>query len=277
MGNSRSRSRSRFRRSSSRGGSCGEIRISVNPLHKFILDDYNLDEFVAILANWRESSFEYVVTPNIDHIIRYCDDASFRELYANARFRLNDSRLLARILSITRGLKPRVCPGSDLTVALFSILEPEDRVVIIGSTPETARQLAEKYRLRNIHCYSPPMGFIRDPAAVEKTLEFLEAHSPFRFCLLAVGSPQQEHLANELRRRGRAQGIGLCVGASIDFLTGLERRAPRWMQRLALEWLYRLMQNPRRLGRRYLVRGPRIFRLVPRIEFELRRIRGASA
>jgi exopolysaccharide biosynthesis WecB/TagA/CpsF family protein len=103
------------------------------------------------------------------------------------------------------------------------------------------------------------MGFIMKLEAVEDCLSFIERQSPFRFCFLAVGSPQQEMLAALLRQRGIARGLALCIGASLNFLTGRERRAPLWMQRLSLEWLYRLARDPRRLWVRYLVRGPRIF------------------
>jgi exopolysaccharide biosynthesis WecB/TagA/CpsF family protein len=84
---------------------------------------------------------------------------------------------------------------------------------------------------------------------------------------LAVGSPQQEVLAQRLQSRGVARGLALCVGASIDFMTGVERRAPLWMQRSGFEWLYRLSQNPTRLAKRYLVRGPRIFWLLRKTRF----------
>jgi exopolysaccharide biosynthesis WecB/TagA/CpsF family protein len=244
---------------------------------KITLDDYDTAEATALLAGCRPATFEYVVTPNVDHLIRYCDDAEFRALYADAAFILNDSRLLARILFLTRGLRPRVCPGSDLTAALFGMLQPDETIVLVGGTEGMADQLAARYGLRNLHHHNPPMGFIRDPAAVARAAEFVELHSPFRFCFLAVGSPQQEKLASELRRRGRAQGVALCIGASISFLTGGEARAPRWMQSLALEWFYRLLQSPRRLGSRYLVRGPRIFRLLPQLDIQLRRTRGADA
>jgi exopolysaccharide biosynthesis WecB/TagA/CpsF family protein len=244
---------------------------------KLVMDDYDTQEFVRLLAARRGKSFEYVVTPNVDHIIRYFDDIEFRQLYAGARFRLLDSRLLALILRITRGISARVCPGSDLTAGLFAIAEPDDCIVLVGGTRETADRLAHIYRLKNLRHYAPPMGFVSDPAAFEQTLEFIEAQSPARFCFLAVGSPQQERVASELQRRGHATGVALCIGASVNFLTGSERRAPRWMQLLALEWFYRLLQNPKRMGPRYLLRGPRIFRLLPRIEFDLRRVRGAGA
>jgi UDP-N-acetyl-D-mannosaminuronic acid transferase (WecB/TagA/CpsF family) len=69
----------------------------------------------------------------------------------------------------------------------------------------------------------------------------------------------------------------LCVGASINFLTGVEMRAPRWMQAMGLEWLFRLLKNPRRMAMRYLVRGPRIFLLLPRLELRLREPRSEPA
>jgi exopolysaccharide biosynthesis WecB/TagA/CpsF family protein len=86
-----------------------------------------------------------------------------------------------------------------------------------------------------------------------------------------VGAPQQEAVAHALRIRGRARGLALCVGASLNFITGAERRAPQWMQRAGLEWLYRLSQDPRRLANRYLVRGPRFFAQLARAEFVLRK------
>jgi exopolysaccharide biosynthesis WecB/TagA/CpsF family protein len=241
------------------------------------LDDYDLEEFVPLAAQYGQSSFDYVVTPNVDHVIRFCDDPAFRELYADAGRVVLDSRLLALILTLTRGLRPRVCPGSDLTARLFSMIAPHDRIVLIGSSAQQAQRLVQIYGLQDLQQFSPPMGFIRDRQAVEQTLKFVEAHSPFRFCFLAVGSPQQEMLAQELKQRGVARGLALCIGASINFLTGAERRAPRWMQQANLEWLYRLLQNPGRLARRYLVRGPRIFYLLPRLRFELRRARAAGA
>jgi exopolysaccharide biosynthesis WecB/TagA/CpsF family protein len=117
---------------------------------------------------------------------------------------------------------------------------------------------------------NPPMGFINDPAAVDECLRFIESESPFRFCLFAVGSPQQEVLARAVQTRGRARGLGLCIGASINFLTGMERRAPAFVQKSGFEWLYRLINDPGRLARRYLVRGPRIFLLLPRLKVQLR-------
>jgi UDP-N-acetyl-D-mannosaminuronic acid transferase (WecB/TagA/CpsF family) len=150
------------------------------------------------------------------------------------------------------------------------VITPEDKVVVIGGSAEQAEVLSKRYGLKALRHLNPPMGFINDPATVEECLRFVETESPFRFCLLAVGCPQQEMLAKALQSRGRARGLALCVGASINFLTGGERRAPKWIQHAGLEWLYRLLNDPTRLAKRYLVRGPRIFLLLPRLHFELR-------
>ena len=201
-----------------------------------------------------------MVTPNVDHLIRYYDDSAFRAQYRAADFILMDSRFAACLVRLLKGIRVPVCTGSDLTAQLLAnVVQPTDRLIVIGGSDVQAQQLAARYGLTNVRHHNPPMGFINDANAVEECLTFVESASPFRFCFLAVGSPQQETIAYRLRLRGIARGMVLCVGASLNFLTGMEKRAPVWMQRIALEWLYRLLQKPKRLARRYLVRGLRIF------------------
>lgn len=239
-------------------------------LTTLLLSDCTLPEFMDIAEHFGSDEYAYVVTPNVDHLIRFCDHESFRELYRSARFTLLDSRFLALVLRLTTGARLPTCPGSDVTARLFSnVILPHDKVVLIGSTAAQAELLRQRHGLQNLLHFNPLMGFIDDPAAVEATLRFIEEQSPFRFCLLAVGCPQQEMLAKALKTRGRARGLALCIGASINFITGSERRAPRWMGGLGLEWLFRLLQSPVRLSGRYLLRGPRIFFLLPRLKFKL--------
>ena len=105
------------------------------------------------------------------------------------------------------------------------------------------------------------MGFIRSQHEVQKCVEFVvKTQTPLIF--LAVGMPQQEILASHIADHPQAGGVGLCIGASIDFLTGQQRRAPVWVQKAGLEWLYRLLSDPRRLASRYLIDCPRIFYLI---------------
>src|SRR5271165_1341231 len=163
---------------------------------QYPIDNYNLDEFTSVAADFGQNDFGFVVTPNVDHLIRYHDDPSFRAQYAAATYVLLDSRFLSHVFRITKGVSVKVCPGSDLTARLFDrVIASDDRIVLIGCSDEQAHQLATRYRLTQLKHYNPPMGFLRDPQAVEQCLQFVEANSPFRFCFLAVGAPQQETLA----------------------------------------------------------------------------------
>jgi len=244
---------------------------TVMSIRQYQFDDHDLDSMSRVVAGFGQDRYGYVVTPNVDHLIRLHDEPTLQPLYADAAYAPLDSRFLALLLRALRGIRLRVCTGSDLTGRLLSeLVQPEDRLLLIGCEPAQAQQLRLRYGLQRLQHYNPPMGFIHDPRAVDDCLAFIEARSPFRYCLLAVGSPQQELLAHQLQGRGIARGLALCIGASINFLTGSERRAPRWMQRCGLEWLYRLLQDPARLAHRYLVRGPRIFRLLRRAEIAAR-------
>ncbi len=235
------------------------------------LDNQNLAQFVRTAAQFGTGRFGYVVTPNADHLIRYHDEPAFRATYADADFVLSDSRFVSYLLAMTKRLHIPVCTGSDLTAQLMTrVVQPHDRVVMVGGSAEQAEMLVQQYDLKNLRHMNPPMGFVNDPAAVASVLEFVEQQSPFRFCLLAVGSPRQEIIAQRLKQRGIARGLALCIGASVDFLTGRERRAPRFLQQIGLEWAFRLLQSPRRLGARYLVRGPRVFDVLRRIEIRVK-------
>ena len=246
---------------------------SVNNMNNVLdIDDHNLQEALQLVATFGSDRYGYIVTPNVDHIIRHHQDSHFRALYAQAAYVLLDSRFFAHTVGLIKRQMLRVCLGSDLTTAILdSIIKPLDVAILVGGTPEQAQILQERYGLMRLYHIDPPMNFIRDPLAVETCLREIEAMSPFRFCFLAIGSPQQEIIAQKLKERGIARGLALCVGAAINFLTGIERRAPLWVQEAGFEWLYRLSRDPRRLWKRYLVHGPKIFILLWRIELRVRR------
>jgi exopolysaccharide biosynthesis WecB/TagA/CpsF family protein len=113
-------------------------------------------------------------------------------------------------------------------------------------------RLRARFGLRRLAHHNPPMGFIRDPAAIAACLDFVR-RQPARYILLCVGSPQQEMLAAQIAAAEGTTGIGLCVGSALDFVAGVKRRAPVWMQRAHLEWLHRLAREPGRLWRRTIL------------------------
>ena len=216
--------------------------------------------------------FTYIVTPNVDHVVRLQRSRSdLWPAYRTAWMTLCDSRILSR-LAQRSGFPLPVLPGSNLTLRIIeTVIARDDRVAILGGGADRVAALADRHGLRDVVHHEPPMGFIDDPAAIERAVRFvIEARA--RYCFFALGSPQQEMLAYRIARAGGATGIGLCVGASLDFLTGAQRRAPVSMQRMSLEWLYRLGGDPRRLWRRYLVDGPEIFG----IDRDWRRTRAAT-
>lgn len=221
---------------------------------------------IAALLRGRSADdrFAYLITPNVDHVVRLADldrDGPVWAAYHRAEWCLCDSRVLAGLAALRRIDLP-VVPGSDLIADLTcAIAEPGDRLCLIGGRIGDAEALAALRADLTIVQHIPPFG-LRDDLAAQADAARFAALSGARFTLIAVGSPQQELIAAAIKDMPEARGTGLCIGASVDFLLGRERRAPRWMQRLSLEWLYRLLANPRRMWRRYLVDGPRIFLLA---------------
>lgn len=216
----------------------------------------------AIARRPPDAPFAYVVTPNVDHIVRLQRSRSdLWPAYRGAWLTLCDSRILAG-LARKVDLAIPVVTGSDLTADLLEkVVAPSDRIAIVGASSSTVARITARYDLRNVMHYNPPMGFIRDPFEVARVVQFL-VEAKARYTFLAVGSPQQEILAHRAQLVGLTIGTGFCVGASLNFLSGEEERAPAVMQQLSLEWLHRLILNPSRLWRRYLVDGPEIFRIA---------------
>jgi exopolysaccharide biosynthesis WecB/TagA/CpsF family protein len=248
--------------------------VAAPPRRSFLgidFDPLDTDAAAAWLAQVRRGDrFRYVVTPNVDHLVRLDamghDDAAGAELwraYRDAALVLCDSRVLAR-LARAYGVALPLAPGSDLTVRLFAeVAQPGDRIAIIGGDEALLAALRSRFDALAFVQHVPPMGMLRNPAALAAAVAF-GRDSDARFILIAVGSPQQELLAARIAGEEAARGCALCIGASLDFIVGRQRRAPRVVQRLGLEWAHRLASQPGRLWRRYLVDGPRIFRMARR-------------
>jgi N-acetylglucosaminyldiphosphoundecaprenol N-acetyl-beta-D-mannosaminyltransferase len=219
---------------------------------------------MAIAGRPAGAAFEYVVTPNADHLVRLARDPGLALVYRQAWLRLLDSRVVAGMASVLGLTVPPVATGSDLTALLLDRhIHRGERIAIIGLQTRWLAPLAARYALAPPFHYDPPMGFDRDPAAIAATVSFVLEH-PARLVFLAVGSPRQENLAAAVAASGRGTGTALCVGASLAFLAGAERRAPEWVRHAGMEWAYRLGSDPRRLARRYLVESPRVVPMLLR-------------
>ena len=216
------------------------------------------DAACDILAETRER-FKYIATPNVHHMVRLLEDpAALQPLYERAWRVFCDSRVLSRLARM-RGVSLPVITGSDLTADLIARAAKQGlTIAVIGPTEAACARLRGKYPSLRILLHTPKMGFIRSELEVRRCVDFVvKAQAPLVF--IAVGRPQQEILASRVADHPQARGVGLCIGASIDFLTGAQRRAPIWVQNVGLEWMYRLVSDPRRFARRYLLESPRIF------------------
>lgn len=206
----------------------------------------------------RNLPFAYVVTPNVDHRVRLAREPGLLPLYASAWMTLCDSRIIELMARMDR-VGVRASPGADLVEHLFEReIDASDPLNVIGSTEDVIGTLKARFGLKNLRWHQCPQELRDSPEAVVEAARFV-AENPAPVTFICVGSPQQELVARAIIERGDAQGVGLCCGASLEFLSGKVPRAPRWMRNLALEWLHRLATNPVRFGRRYLIDGPKIF------------------
>ncbi|MDM9624616.1 WecB/TagA/CpsF family glycosyltransferase [Rhizobium sp. S152] len=214
-------------------------------------DGIDQDAFVDLVERTAGGKFRYVVTPNVDHVVRLSGNRGLVPCYDEAWMSLCDSKPISSLAHVLSLDLPHVT-GSDLTARLFkSVIRDGDVVALIASDTGVVRSLEAVYPTIRFRSHVPPRGVLHDPAAFAACVDFAAAEAA-RFVFIAIGSPQSEKIAHAISQRPDASGIGLCIGASLEFLVGSKTRAPLWMQRWGLEWAHRLGTDPRRLWRRYV-------------------------
>jgi N-acetylglucosaminyldiphosphoundecaprenol N-acetyl-beta-D-mannosaminyltransferase len=224
----------------------------------------------------RLAPFAYVGTPNVDHLVRLDRRPELRRLYADAWLTLCDSRILELFASLSNVSLP-AAPGADIVERLFTDhIAVDDTVLVVGASAAIVRALRERFGLTDLRWFDAPSGLKDDPGARAQCAAFIRAN-PAPWIFLAVGSPQQEMIAHDVAQAGDAVGVAVCCGASLAFLAGEVTRAPEWMRTSRLEWLHRLISEPGRMWRRYLVDGPRILGLWRRWRAAERRASHALA
>lgn len=213
---------------------------------------------VALLADLRAHLASGVgfslATLNLDHVVKLRSDAEFRAAYSAQSHVTADGNPIVWLERLA-GREAELVPGSELVLPLARIAAELDcPVALVGSTPASLDGAANTLEravpgLRVVARVAPPMGF--DPVSQEAAciVDTLRAAGA-RLCLVALGAPRQERFAAFARDRMPEAGFA-CVGAGLDFLSGAQVRAPRLIQSMALEWLWRLATDPARLTRRY--------------------------
>ncbi len=210
---------------------------------------------LARVASMARGPYAWVVTPNVDHVVKLMDGRVEADVYGDADLKICDSRILAHLARL-RGKALTVYPGSDMTADLLAS-DHDLTIGVFGPDRAAFDDLSARYPARCFNFIEAPMltpGSGAWVSAVDAA-----ARADWDVLLACVSFPKQELFAHALRAAGRKTGVTLCVGASVDFLTGRQQRAPRIFQRLSLEWLHRLLSQPRRMVRRYVIEGPAIF------------------
>lgn len=240
-----------------------------------------MDEAVPLLVGWmqEEAPCRYVVTPNVDHVVKLQSVAAMRTAYDAAALTVADGWPLVTVSRwLGRNLPERVA-GSDMVPRLFTAGSdiPQFRVFLLGAAPGVGAQAAERIRARWPHVQvcgvvSPPRGFEMDAKECDKVVGLINSASP-HLLVVGLGAPRQEIWLERYAPRLNAR-VAIAAGATIDFLAGVQTRAPRWVQAIRLEWFFRLATDPKRLAGRYLrdvIAFPRL------VVSEWRRIRAESA
>ncbi|HDZ57883.1 MAG TPA: glycosyltransferase [Pseudomonas xinjiangensis] len=213
--------------------------------------DGSKEELIREIVDISEREFSYIVTPNVNHVVQLEHDEGLKKAYVKALHRVCDSRVLLPFLRAQGAQVQEAIPGSTLTADLIVLADKHRwKVCVIGCEPANMTRLQDRFPGITFYHYYPPMGFINDQGAVEACLAFIAAH-PSRLVVLALGCTTQEVLALKILEAENATGVGLCVGGSLNFLSGSVPRAPRWVQQISLEWLHRVCTEPRRLTGRY--------------------------
>ena len=225
----------------------------------FMTLDFADGDRAALLGGVTEMArgpYAYVVTPNVDHVIKLMDGRVGADVYQGADLKICDSRILSHLARL-KGKRLSVYPGSDMTADLLaSEAARELTIAVFGPDGEAFDDLVARYPHARLQFLDAPV-LVPDTPAWDATVR-AAAEAEWDVLLACVSFPKQERFAHALRLAGRSQGVTLCVGASVDFLTGRQQRAPQVFQRLSLEWLHRLASQPRRMFRRYVIEGPAI-------------------
>lgn len=205
----------------------------------------------------------YVVTPNVDHIVKIEHDPLFREIYEKADLVLTDGKPLIWLSKFMGTPIKEKISGSDYFPEVCKMAAKEGfSVFLLGAAEGVAKKAAinlmKKYKnLKIAGVYSPSYTFETNAEEIANIIRKINRTKPDILCI-GLGAPKQEKFYYKYRDLLDVP-LTLHIGATIDFEAGVVKRAPKWVSNVGLEWFYRLMKEPRRLYRRYLLDDVEIF------------------
>ena len=206
-----------------------------------------------------------LITPNVDHLVKLQKDKDFYDVYQKAEWVVCDSKILYLMSKLLKEPLPEAIPGSSFFTAYY-MYHKNDRnckIFLLGA----AEGIAEK-AMKNINekvgwrivvgAHSPSYGFEKNEQECEELLRIVN-ESGANVLLVGVGAPKQEKWIMKYRDRMPGVDVFMALGATIDFEAGTLKRAPKVWQKCGMEWLYRVIKEPKRLFKRYFVDDMQFF------------------
>jgi len=231
------------------------------------VDNVSMQEVIKTIENLIEKKEQiYVVTPNVDHIVKLQSDVDLRKVYEDARLILADGMPLMWAAKLLGSPLKEKISGSDLFPKLCEVAaEKGYKLFFLGGRPGAALKASEVLKSKYPHIqivgvYSPPFGFENDKEENDKIIKMIKDAEP-DILFVGLGAPKQEKWI--YRHKDECQvPVSIGIGVSFEFVSGMVKRAPIWMQKAGLEWFWRLMMEPKRLWKRYLIDDMKFFWLV---------------
>lgn len=209
-----------------------------------------------------------LITPNVDHLMKLQKDKEFYNLYQNAEYITVDSQIVKHALKFLGTPVKEVITGSDFFPSFYNYHKNNEniKIFLLGAASGVARKAMEVInekigRQVIVGEHSPSFGFEKNEEECNKIIDIINA-TPANVLVVGVGAPKQEKWIFKYKDLLPKIKIHLAIGATIDFEAGNVKRAPKIFQKLALEWFYRLMMEPRRLWRRYIIEDFPFFFLI---------------
>lgn len=206
-----------------------------------------------------------LVTPNVDHLVKLQRDKAFYDVYQQAEWVVCDSKILYLMSKLLKKSLPEAIPGSSFFTAYYMYHKDDVncKIFLLGA----AEGIAEKAR-NNINekvgreivvgAHSPSYGFEKNEQECEELVRIVN-ESGANVLLVGVGAPKQEKWIMKYRDRMPGVEVFMALGATIDFEAGTLKRAPLVWQKCGMEWLYRVIKEPKRLFKRYFVDDMQFF------------------
>lgn len=226
------------------------------------IDNLLLNELLAKLTSG------VVFTPNVDHLVKLQKDKDFMKAYSRADYKLCDSKIIFYAANFLGTPIKEKISGSDLFPAFYRYHKKNSaiKIFLLGANKGIAkiaqREINSKVG-RNIiiASHSPSYGFEKKPEECDRIIDSIN-NSGATVLAIGAGSPKQEIWIAQHKDRMPNIKIFLAIGATIDFEAGRVKRCPKWISNAGGEWLYRLLIEPTRLWKRYLVDDLPFFLLV---------------